>query len=93
MAASKRYPTDYPGVYYKMAQRLTGKGQEKVYYCTYKVNGKKIEVRLAYHKLKLLARMVDFMGDDRYRANFEGNDFFALHLFLSDIKRFNVLAV
>jgi integrase len=46
MAASKRYPTDYPGVYYRLAQRLGGKGEERVYYCTYKVQGKKIEVRL-----------------------------------------------
>jgi len=46
MAASKRYPTSYPGVYYRLARRLGGKGEEKVFYCTYKVNGKKIEVRL-----------------------------------------------
>jgi len=46
MAASKRHPTGYPGVYFRLAQRLTGKGEEKVYYCTYKVNGKKVEVRL-----------------------------------------------
>jgi len=46
MAASNRHTTDYPGVYYRLARRLGGKGEEKVFYCTYKVNGKKIEVRL-----------------------------------------------
>lgn len=46
MAASKRYPTDYPGVYYRIARRLGEKGDEKIYYCTYKVDNKKVEVRL-----------------------------------------------
>src|SRR6056297_1404596 len=36
----KRIKTDYPGVYYREAKRLGGKGYEKVYYVVYKKNGK-----------------------------------------------------
>lgn len=38
-----RIPTDYPGVYYRLAKRIGGKGTEKVFYYTFKKDGKKIE--------------------------------------------------
>lgn len=38
-----RIPTSYPGVYYRIAKRIGGKGEERVYYYTFKENGKKIE--------------------------------------------------
>lgn len=43
--ASKRIPTKYPGVYYRLVRRLGGKKEdtEKVYYATWKKDGKKIE--------------------------------------------------
>lgn len=39
----KRIPTKYPGVYYREARRIGGSGVEKVYYYTFKVDGRKIE--------------------------------------------------
>ena len=44
----KRIKVDgYAGVYYRMAERIGGKGQEKVYYVTYKKDGKLIEAKAA----------------------------------------------
>lgn len=40
---SKRIKTKYPGVFYREAQRIGGKGLEKVYYIVFKKNGKVIE--------------------------------------------------
>lgn len=40
---SRRIKTDYPGVYYREANRIGGKGSEKVYYVVYKKNGKTYE--------------------------------------------------
>ncbi|MGB9500502.1 MAG: hypothetical protein ACKVE4_12340 [Dissulfuribacterales bacterium] len=36
----KRIKTNYPGVYYREAKRIGGKGIEKVYYVVFKKNGK-----------------------------------------------------
>ena len=36
----KRKKTDYPGVFYREAKRIGGKGTEKVFYVVYKKNGK-----------------------------------------------------
>lgn len=40
---SKRYKTDYPGVFYREAKRIGGKGTEKVYYVVFKKDGKVFE--------------------------------------------------
>jgi len=40
---SKRYKTDYPGVFYREVKRIGKKGTEKVYYVVYKKNGKFFE--------------------------------------------------
>nr|MBC8360382.1 site-specific integrase [Candidatus Desulfatibia profunda] len=37
---SKRIKTNYPGVYYRVAKRIGGKGSEKVYYIVFKKGGK-----------------------------------------------------
>lgn len=37
---SKRIKTPYPGVYYRQAKRMGGKGTERVYYIVFKKNGK-----------------------------------------------------
>ena len=43
---SKRIKVDgYPGVYYRIADRIGGKGEEKVYYVVYKANGKVVEAK------------------------------------------------
>lgn len=43
---SKRIKVDgYPGVYYRIADRLGGKGEERVYYVVYKNNGKVVEAK------------------------------------------------
>ena len=39
----KRIKTNYPGVYYREAQRIGGTGTEKVYYIVFKKDGKTIE--------------------------------------------------
>jgi hypothetical protein len=39
----KRHKTTYPGVFYRKAQRIGGKGIEKVYYIVFKKDGKSIE--------------------------------------------------
>jgi integrase len=43
----KKHPTDYPGVFYREARRIGKKGKvEKVYYITFKKDGKKIEEKV-----------------------------------------------
>ena len=42
----KRIKTDYIGVYYRIAQRVGGKGEEKVFYAVYKVGGKVKEEKI-----------------------------------------------
>jgi len=32
MTTSKRIKTNYPGIFYREAQRLGGRGMEKIYY-------------------------------------------------------------
>ena len=46
MAVSTRIKTNYPGVYYRMAQRIGAKGQERVYYIVFKKQGKGIEEKV-----------------------------------------------
>jgi integrase len=40
---SKRIKTDYPGVFYRLSERIGGKGNEKVFYVVYKKGGKVCE--------------------------------------------------
>ena len=40
-----------------------------------------------YCKLGLLAQVVTYLGSDQYQEVFSEDDFFALHLFLSDIAK------
>lgn len=42
----KRYKTDYPGVFYRLGQRIGGKGEEKIYYVVYKKDGKTHEEKV-----------------------------------------------
>ncbi len=44
--SSKRIKTIYPGVYYREARRIGGTGVERVYYITFKKDGKKIEEKV-----------------------------------------------
>lgn len=39
----KRHPTKYPGVFYRLADRIGGAGKEKVFYIVFKRDGKAIE--------------------------------------------------
>src|SRR5208337_4013417 len=39
----KRHKTTYPGVFYREAERIGGKGLEKVYYIVFKKDGKVLE--------------------------------------------------
>lgn len=39
----KRTPTKYPGVYFREARRIGGSGVEKVFYITFKQDGRKVE--------------------------------------------------
>ena len=43
----QRYPTKYPGVFYREGTRIGGKGTEKIYYVVYKKEGKVHEERPA----------------------------------------------
>lgn len=36
----KRYKTDYPGVFYRLADRIGGPGKERIYYIVFKKDGK-----------------------------------------------------
>jgi integrase len=36
----KRFKTNYPGVFYRLSERIGGAGTEKIYYVLYKKNGK-----------------------------------------------------
>lgn len=42
---SKRFKTDYPGVFYRESDRIGGRGKEKVFYVVYKKDGKIIEAK------------------------------------------------
>ncbi|MBU0734970.1 MAG: site-specific integrase [Proteobacteria bacterium] len=46
MDMAKRIKTSYPGVYYRIVRRLGKKGTEKVFYITFKQNGKMIEEKV-----------------------------------------------
>lgn len=46
MASSKRIKTQYPGVYYREAQRIGGTGTERIYYALYKRDGRLIETKI-----------------------------------------------
>ena len=39
----KRFKTDYPGVFFREADRIGGKGKEKVFYIVFKKNNKTCE--------------------------------------------------
>jgi len=43
---SKRIKTNYPGVFYREAQRITGPGMERVYYVVFKKAGKVLEEKV-----------------------------------------------
>jgi integrase len=42
----KRYKTTYPGVFYREAERIGGRGLEKVYYVLFKKDGKLLEEKV-----------------------------------------------
>jgi integrase len=42
----KRHPTKYPGVFYRVAERIGGSGKERVYYIVFKRDGKTIEEKV-----------------------------------------------
>lgn len=42
----ERHPTKYPGVFFRIADRIGGNGTEKVYYVSYKKHNKKIETKV-----------------------------------------------
>ena len=42
----KRKKTNYPGVFYREADRLGGSGKERVYYIVFKKNGKTHEEKV-----------------------------------------------
>jgi integrase len=42
----KRYKTNYPGVFYREAERIGGKGLERVYYIVFKKGGKVLEEKV-----------------------------------------------
>ena len=44
--ATTRFPTRYPGVYFRLAKRIGKSGEEKVFYVTYKKDGKTIEEKV-----------------------------------------------
>ena len=48
--ASQRIKTKYVGVYYREIAEVGGNGTEKMYYCTFKKNGKTVEVKVGSDK-------------------------------------------
>jgi len=42
----QRFKTDYPGIFYREADRIGGKGKEKVYYVVFKKDGKVYEEKV-----------------------------------------------
>lgn len=60
----KRIKTNYPGIYYRIAKRIGGKGTEKVYYVVFKRDGRTIEEKAGcqYRDDMTIARAA------RYRA-------------------------
>lgn len=46
MAGTARNKTKYPGVFYRLAKRPNGKGEEKIYYVVFKRQGKVVETKV-----------------------------------------------
>jgi len=46
MSRSQRVATDYPGVFYRIAERIGKSGEEKVFYIVFKKDGKVIEEKV-----------------------------------------------
>jgi len=46
MSNLKRYPTKYPGVFYREAKRIGASGEERVYYIVFKKEGKVFEEKV-----------------------------------------------
>ena len=46
MSKSKRHKTNYPGVYYRLTNRIGRTGDERVYYIVFKKNAKTIEEKV-----------------------------------------------
>ncbi len=44
-----RIKTSYPGVYYREAERIGGRGKEKIYYIVFKKDGKTVEEKVGRH--------------------------------------------
>ena len=42
----ERFPTKYPGVFYRNAKRIGGVDSEKVYYAVFKKNGKTVQAKM-----------------------------------------------
>lgn len=42
----KRFSTDYPGIFYRIGERIGGKGEERIYYILFKKNGKILEEKV-----------------------------------------------
>ena len=61
----KRYKTDYPGVFYREAKRIGGKGTEKVYYIVFKKDGKLFEEKVGrqYKNAMTPARAATIRGE------------------------------
>ncbi len=45
---SKRFNTDYPGVFYREVRRVGGKGAEKVYYVVFKQDNRTVEEKVGF---------------------------------------------
>ena len=45
MSDMRREKTQYPGVFYRMAERIGGPGMEKVFYIVFKRDGKTVETK------------------------------------------------
>jgi integrase len=46
MPAQKRYKTKYPGIYYILGTSVSSGNEEKIYYGTYRKNGKSVEEKI-----------------------------------------------
>lgn len=72
MPAQKRYPTDYPGVYYIMGKEIGTSKPERIYYIMYRKNGKQIQEKAGRAKkddmtaAKASAIRVDRMKPDGF---------------------------
>ena len=72
MPAQKRYPTDYPGVYFIISRPGTSK-EDKIYYIDYRKDGKRIQEKAGFQSKGMTPARANNLRSDRMRGKAPSN--------------------